>query len=128
MLSIEQYSIDNNMVSKFELESLLLIFIYVISKFKVTYKNGKLECLHFRIYSKENHQKFLTLHSPFCSILIKILLTQLPYWVLWNLLFLMKPSSCSKFILAQRRQSLEFVNLKYITFTQPIWGPLKSQK
>ena len=43
--------------AKFELECLLLIFIYFNSKFKVAYKNMDIECRYIRIHAKEKPSK-----------------------------------------------------------------------
>ena len=43
--------------AKFELECLLLIFIYFNPKFKVTCKNGNFECRYIKTHSKEKTSK-----------------------------------------------------------------------
>ena len=44
---------DKQMVSKFEFECLLLIFIYSNSKFKVTCKNADFEFLYIKTDTEE---------------------------------------------------------------------------
>ena len=118
------WSMDNNMWEKFELECLLLIFIHFNLKFKATRKNGNFQCCSIRNHSKEEKKKrrqFLTSHLAsriFASI----------FWYLLATLsalestFLDETSRYASrwFILAQRTQNLEFVNHKYVTYTQPI--------
>ena len=80
------------MKAKFKLDRLILAFIYYFnSKFKVTCKNGDFKCGTSKLIPKKGYK--------FCSITIAILhfffcmkMTKLPPQVLWNLLFLMKPS------------------------------------
>ena len=52
----------------------------------------------------------------------EITVTKLPSWVLCSLLLLTKTIRCASkwFILTQRPQNLEFVNLKCVTYTQLI--------
>ena len=58
--------------AKFELECLLLIFIYSNYKFKAICKMT-LNVSTSELIPKKKHLKFLTLHLPFCLFLIKIL-------------------------------------------------------
>ena len=99
---------------KFELECLLLIFIYFNSIFKVTCKNGIFVCQYIRTHSEENRVKFLTLHSPFCLFLIKRRYLNL------ESTSLEKNIRCASkwFILTQRMQNPEFVHLKCVTYNQ----------
>ena len=74
--------------AKFELECLLLlIFIYRNSKFVVICKNADSECWYIVYWTHTKDKCFLTSHSPFCLIIIKITPTILPSLVIWNLLF-----------------------------------------
>ena len=59
--------------AKFELECVLLMVIYYISKFKVSCKKADFRYWFIRTHTKENHLKFLTFHSPFSLFLMKIL-------------------------------------------------------
>ena len=88
--------------AKFELECLLLVFIYSNSKLKSLAKTRTLNAGTSELIPKKKEKvkleleietciKFQTLHSPFYLFLIK-LFTKLPFWLLWSLLFLMKPS------------------------------------
>ena len=79
--------------AKFELECLLLIFIYFNSKFKVTCKNGdfKLNAGTSEHIPKKICLKFLTLHLPFCLFPHQNIFTWLPglntlesYFFWWN--------------------------------------------
>ena len=108
--------------AKFELECLLLIFIYFNSKFKVTCKNRDFEYRYIRTPSKEKMFKIFNKTFAILPFSHHKTLTKLPSWVLWRLPLLMKPSRCTSqwFILTQRMQNLEFVNLKCFTYTQPI--------
>ena len=84
---------DNNKVSKFELECLLLIFFYSNSKFKVTCKNADFESWYMRTHTEEKPSKisYITFVSlPFSH---KNALTKLPSYALWSLLLLTKPSN-----------------------------------
>ena len=107
--------------AKFELECLLLIFIYSSAKFKVTCKNVNFECEYIRTHSEENRLKisnFTFAILPFCH---QNTLTQLPSRVLWILLLLLKPSDApSNRSITQSTQDPEFANLKCVTSTQPI--------
>ena len=47
--------------TKFELECLLLIFIYTHSKFKVTYKNADFGCQYTRTHTKEKPSKIFNI-------------------------------------------------------------------
>ena len=52
--------------AKFELECLLLIFIYFNLKFKVICKTRHFEWRYIRTHIEEKTSTILTLHSPFC--------------------------------------------------------------
>ena len=62
---------DINMISKIELEHLLLIFIYFKSKFKVTFKNGDFECQWKEIESRVTQYKQIGYHGINNMTLIK---------------------------------------------------------
>ena len=72
-------------------------------------------------WNAKRQQSFLRRHS---------FGTLLPSWVLWSLLFCDKTirhvRRASKwFILAwNKEQNLEFINLKHVTYAQPIWVAL----
>ena len=108
-------------------QNLLLIFIYSNSKFKVTCKNADIECPYIRTQTKEkpsiNFQHYIrhfTFPSQKCFNLIAILSTL-------ESTSLDETIRCvSKwFIQTQRRQKLEFVNFKCITYAQLIPLPLE---
>ena len=121
----EKWSVDTKWWAKCELECLLLISIYVISKFKVTCKNADFECRCISTYSEEKTSKFSYIkirHFPLFSI--KMFQTNccseyfgiyFPWWNhrihLWV-------------IETQGTQNVKFFNLNCVTFTQPIWVPL----
>ena len=122
-------------VAKFELECLLIMFIYFNSEFKVTWKKGDLECWFIEIDFEEKCPKFATLQSAFCLFLIKIFkLIYIPSWVLswlWSLLLVIKPPDTliNSSFWPKIMQNLEFINLKYVSYTQSIWvsrlGPFR---
>ena len=77
-----------------------------------------------RLIPKRNRLKFQTLKciillSPHQNALIK-----LPSWVLVGVYNKTIRRTLKWFILAKIRQTLAFVSLKYITYTQPIWVTL----
>ena len=58
---------------------------------------------------------------------LELNLTKLPSLVLWSQLLLMKPlMHFEMVILTQRTQNLEFVNLKCVTYAQPIRLPSRN--
>ena len=75
------------------------IFIYSNSKFKVTCKNADFECRNITTHTEENPSKIFNITSA--------ILSKLPPWVLWSLLFLMKPSDVlqNDSFLTERTQS-----------------------
>ena len=77
--------------ARFELECLVLIFIYFNSKFKVTCKNGDFECRYIRTHSEEKTSKISNIAFVILPFSHQNVLTKLPSWVLWNLFLLMKP-------------------------------------
>lgn len=79
--------------AKFELECLLIIFIYFNSKFKVTCKNEDFECRCIKTHFEEKSLKFVLFQSPFCFFSHQNSLTNLPSWVVWSLLCVIKPSN-----------------------------------
>ena len=76
--------------SKFELECLLLIFIYSNSKFKVTFQNEDFEYL--KIHTKEKPSKVSNITFAISHFSHKDILNKVSSLVLWSLLLLMKPS------------------------------------
>ena len=72
--------------------SLFLKVIYSNSKFKVTSKNTDYKCLYIRTHTKEKPSKFLTLGPTVAIFSHHEILINLPSWVLWSLLFVMKLS------------------------------------
>ena len=81
------------MVSNFELESILLIFININSKFKVTCKTATLNASRPTSELIPKKKKILTLHSFFLHFSYQNILTQLPSCALLNIFLLMKPSN-----------------------------------
>ena len=78
--------------ANFELECLLLIFIYFNSKFKVTCKNGDFKCQCTRTHSKETMSKISNITFPILPFSHQNTSTKLPSLILRSLLLLMKPS------------------------------------
>ena len=116
--------------ANFELECLLLIFIYSNSKFKVTCKNADFECWYIRIHTKEKSSKIsnITLATlPFYQKKNTHILNGHPeylgtYYSWWNHQMPFKMVSFNI-----KTQNLELVNLKYATYAQPIPLSLKKQ-
>ena len=100
--------------------------IYFNSKFKITCKRGLGMPVGLygtsELIPKKTRLKFLTLHSPFCFFLIKILKTNLPFLSTLESISLDETIRCASkwFTLTQRNQNLEFVDLKCVTYTQLI--------
>ena len=117
---------DNNMVSKSEFKCLLLTFN---SKFNVTCKTKTLNACTSELILKKKPQNFLTLHSPFCIFLHQITLKLNCHPSNLESTFLEKNIRYTSrwFILqcSPKMQNLEFINIKCVTYTQPIWTPLK---
>ena len=109
--------------AKFELECLLLIFIYSNSNFKVTSKNGNFECWYLRTHTEEklsktsnitfailsSYQKKKTLNrmpvlSTFESITLDETIRSASKWLIWT----------------WKTQNLELLNLRCVTYAQPI--------
>ena len=118
------------MVSKFDLECVLIIFIYFNSNFKVTCKNEDFEN---RCFPK---QSFRRRKPKICTISVVILLffTNIrelknchPEYVrvcfLWEsdhqTRFKMVPSNSSP-----NNAKFEIIDLKHVSYTQPIWVSL----
>ena len=84
-----KFELEQN--SKFELECVLPIFIYSNSNLKSLIKMRTSNAGTSGLIPKRNRLKLLTLHSPFCLIIIKTTQTKWLSWLLWHLLLLMKP-------------------------------------
>ena len=111
--------------AKYELECLLLIFIYSNSKFKVTWKNMDVKCRYIRTHSEEKPCKIFSITFVILPFNHQNTLIKLPSWVLWSLILLMHFKHCLKwFILIQRTQNLEFVYFENVIYTQPMHLPL----
>ena len=104
---------------KYELESLLLIFIYCNPKLKVACKNANFECQYIRIHTDEKASKiskirhFAFSHKKYFVILTKLGSTHLNETIRY---------ASKWFILTQNPES---VNLKCITYPQPIPLPFR---
>ena len=110
-------------------ENVYYLSIYTNSKFKVTNTNTDFDCWYIGTHTKEIPSKISNMEVAIL-LFYQNTLTKLPSWVLWSLLFFFCDktirSTTKWFILAQIRQKLEFVSLKYVTYTQPIWVALSS--
>ena len=103
------------------LEILDLYSFTPIQNLKSLVKTWTLNAGILGLTSKRNRLKSLTLHSPFCPAIRKNIQTELPCWVLWNLFLSMKPSNVlqnGSFNI--ETQNLELINLKCVTYAQPI--------
>ena len=78
--------------AKFELECLLLIFIYSNSKFKATCKNADFEFWYIRTLTKEKPSKISDIAFAILPFIRENTQTEWPSWVLWNPLLLMNLS------------------------------------
>ena len=84
--------------AKYELECLLIIFIYFNSKIEVTCKNENFKIPVYQTHStKWKSLKFVLFHqSPFSFFSHQNSLTNFQSCVVWSLLFLMKPLNASQ--------------------------------
>ena len=106
---LEEWSMDNNMVSKIWVGmSTTNIHLQVVLQFKI--QSHLQNASTFRSYSEEKTSKISYITFPILPFFHENTLTKLPSWVLWSLLFLMKP--------------FHSFNLKCVTYTQPIPVPL----
>ena len=94
-LHLEAWSVDNIWWAKFELECLLLIFIYSNSKFKVTFKKRTLNAGNQNSYQRKT-SKFTNITLAILPFSQKNTLTKSPSLVLWSLLLLIKHQMCFK--------------------------------
>ena len=86
--------------AKFELECLLITWIYFNFKFK------DFECRSIKTHSEEKSLKFVLFHSPFCFLLDKILLLTWPFLEVWSQCFVIRPSNAfqkNSFLPKQRK-------------------------
>ena len=83
---------DNSVVSKHELEFLLLILIYFDLKFKVFCKNGDFEFRYIKTHSEEKPSEISNITFAILPFSHQNTSTKLPSWVFWSLLLLMEPS------------------------------------
>ena len=79
--------------AKFELECLLMIFIYFNSKFKVTCKNEDFECQCIKTHFEKKVSNLYSFSRHFAFFSHQNSLTNLPSWVVWSLLCVIKPSN-----------------------------------
>ena len=78
-------------------------------------------CRYVRPHPEEKPSKTSNITFAILHFSHQNTLTKSPSWVFWSLLFYETIRCASKFfILTQRKQMLEFVNLKWVTYTQSI--------
>ena len=138
---LEEWSMDNNMVSKIWV-GMSTINIHLL-QFKI--QSHLQKCRYIRNHSEEKCLELLALHSSFCPIIINIIPYQKGHLVKFSskyfnytaILSTLETTSrdetirsASKwFIQTQRTRNLQSVNLKCVTYhayTQPIPLPLNS--
>ena len=90
-----------------------------------------------RQWSQKSEQNLIGTHteekpSKISNIEVAILLssyqntlTKLQSWVNWRLLYRDETIRHASKVHSKKSKKLEFVNLKYVTYTQPIWVALK---
>ena len=98
--------------------------VYFNSKLKVTCKNEGFEYQCIKTHFDKESLKFVLFQSSFCFFFHQNSLTNLPSWVVRSPLFMINHQTRFKVVhssLAQITQNLEFINLKHVSYTQPIW-------
>ena len=89
-------------------------------------ENMNFECRYIRIHTEEKASEISNI--TFATLPFPILNTAIASWILWSLLLLIKHQMRLLMVTSNiERQNLEFVNLKWVTYAQPIPLPLSHQ-